>query len=570
MDVDAPEDAASEGSDSGVLDTVDIAEDAADDAGEDATDGDDLVDVADPGTPPEDVAPVDPNAPLVLPPAAVDGYLPGGLLGWYWAGKAFTPEDELLTQTKPFEFAFETSASFTVKNSEFLQKNGGKPMTVLLEGAVHIDEPGEYLVGVTANDSARLRISDVDVFEVWNAGELTSVERLVVLESGWHPIELLYGRKGWAAHLELRFTKPGDLSLPLAGAQLGFPVDIPETVGPLTGVLNDIQAGVGLAKVAATASIPARLLLAKQPASEPEAPLEVVSANYQTTHHAVFELGPALYWTVNAVLEDPWGRQFPLGPKTVKTKTAPTGYVPGGLLGAYYSGEDSKTFGTQVATRWDPVVHHPKSLDGNVHGSFAMPMSGDHFSVVWSGGLKVTQPGLYTLHLGADDGQRLFVDGVEVASNWTDHGLQYVTAALNLEAGWHMLEAHMYENGGAAACNLEWESATMERVVIPTENLGALLPGDDGATPEVLELSATLEEGGALRVTLFASELVQGALTVVGADGEISGELAVAADAFVWRSEPDAPPPSGPLTISVLVFDLSENPAPAAEFSLPE
>eukprot|EP00971_Amphidinium_carterae_P187231 3716241-Amphidinium_carterae.1 len=42
----------------------------------------------------------------------------------------------------------------------------------------------------------------------------------------------------------------------------------------------------------------------------------------------------------------------------------------------------------------------------------------DNFGARWSGGIKITKAGVYTFHIGSDDGSLMFVDGEEVTM-WT-------------------------------------------------------------------------------------------------------------------------------------------------------
>lgn len=59
----------------------------------------------------------------------------------------------------------------------------------------------------------------------------------------------------------------------------------------------------------------------------------------------------------------------------------------------------------------------------------------DHFSIRWTGFLRVPTSGLYKLSTLSDDGVRLFVDDKEIISNWTHHGSTADHAEIELEAG---------------------------------------------------------------------------------------------------------------------------------------
>jgi beta-glucosidase len=62
-------------------------------------------------------------------------------------------------------------------------------------------------------------------------------------------------------------------------------------------------------------------------------------------------------------------------------------------------------------------------------------LTGNHFSVRWTGKLKAPETGNYTLGFTADDGARLYIDGKPLVEAWASNPTKTVTKEIALEAG---------------------------------------------------------------------------------------------------------------------------------------
>jgi len=84
----------------------------------------------------------------------------------------------------------------------------------------------------------------------------------------------------------------------------------------------------------------------------------------------------------------------------------------------------------------------------------------DNFSVRWLGQVEAPVTGAYQFQTVSDDGVRLWVNGVQLINNWTDHGAATDTsAAINLTAGAkYNLILEFYERGGSATAKLLWKT----------------------------------------------------------------------------------------------------------------
>jgi glucose/arabinose dehydrogenase/PKD repeat protein len=81
-------------------------------------------------------------------------------------------------------------------------------------------------------------------------------------------------------------------------------------------------------------------------------------------------------------------------------------------------------------------------------------ISANRFLARWTRTISVA-PGDYEFAATADDGVRLYVDGVRVIDKWIDEGPTTYRTTLPLDGGPHRIVMEYYENGGGAVARLE-------------------------------------------------------------------------------------------------------------------
>lgn len=106
------------------------------------------------------------------------------------------------------------------------------------------------------------------------------------------------------------------------------------------------------------------------------------------------------------------------------------------------------------------------------------------FALSFSGWVRADAAGAYLLHLGADDGTVLSVDGAVAVDNDGDHAWRWKSAVVELSAGWHRIRLDYFENWGDAGLCLEWTPPGGVRHVVPADAF-AHVPGGDGTAPSV-------------------------------------------------------------------------------------
>jgi YVTN family beta-propeller protein len=133
-----------------------------------------------------------------------------------------------------------------------------------------------------------------------------------------------------------------------------------------------------------------------------------------------------------------------------------------GLVGQYFT--NATLSGTPALTRSEAV-----SFDWGT-GSPGAGIPTDAFSVRWTGQVSALTSGSYVFQTLSDDGVRLFVDGVQLVNNWTDHGTATDnSAAVTLTAGRRYdIVLEYYDKAGGAVAKLNWQTpGTTGFVAIP-------------------------------------------------------------------------------------------------------
>jgi hypothetical protein len=137
-----------------------------------------------------------------------------------------------------------------------------------------------------------------------------------------------------------------------------------------------------------------------------------------------------------------------------------------GLKGEYFN--NMTVTGTVVRTRTEAV---------NFNWGTASPGTGvykDKFSARWTGTVEASSTGNFQFQTYSDDGVRLWINGVQVINNWTNHSATTnTTATIALTAGGrYTIRMEYYENGGQAVAQLRWKTpGSSSYVTIPASRL---------------------------------------------------------------------------------------------------
>jgi hypothetical protein len=136
-----------------------------------------------------------------------------------------------------------------------------------------------------------------------------------------------------------------------------------------------------------------------------------------------------------------------------------------GLKGEYFN--NMTLTGSPVLTRTDATV----GFDWTT-GSPDPSINVDIFSVRWSGLVQPLYSETYTFSTISDDGIRLWVNGVQIINNWTNHAATTNTGTIALIAGVkYDIVLEYYENTGSAVSKLSWSSTSQASQIIPQSQL---------------------------------------------------------------------------------------------------
>ena len=125
-----------------------------------------------------------------------------------------------------------------------------------------------------------------------------------------------------------------------------------------------------------------------------------------------------------------------------------------GLNGEYFDNQDF--MGQPLFTRLDKTVDFDLTR-------FSDPRLKEHFSARWTGFISAPTTGRYRLETVSDDGVRLYFDGAQVISNWSDHGRTVDDAEVDLVAGkWYPVRLEYYQNTGGAEIALRWSGSQLD------------------------------------------------------------------------------------------------------------
>lgn len=138
--------------------------------------------------------------------------------------------------------------------------------------------------------------------------------------------------------------------------------------------------------------------------------------------------------------------------------------VGSGLYGEYF---DTLNFSHRKMTRTDASIDFAWGA-----ASPDASLSGDTFSVRWTGWVQIPSSGAWTFYVTADDGVRLWVNGQLLVDQWKDQGATEYSAPLSLTGGSKVdIRLEYYENGGSATVQLRWSGPGVTKQIIPQEYL---------------------------------------------------------------------------------------------------
>lgn len=147
------------------------------------------------------------------------------------------------------------------------------------------------------------------------------------------------------------------------------------------------------------------------------------------------------------------------------------GRIPPNVTMAVYDGE------------WEALPDFDKLTPAGTVTATGLDLSrlqrDDHFAVRCDTYLPLDKFGVYTFHLGSDDGSRLVIDGDVVIDNDGAHGYEVESAKVKLDKGTHRVRVEYFQTWGDKKLTLEIEASKLvRRDITPMLTLTADAPGE--------------------------------------------------------------------------------------------
>lgn len=186
-----------------------------------------------------------------------------------------------------------------------------------------------------------------------------------------------------------------------------------------------------------------------------------------------------------------------------------------GLRAEYYN---NANFTNLAFVRTDPTLNFNWGT-----GAPATGMGVDTFSVRWTGQVEPLHSETYTFYTRSDDGVRLWVNGQQLISNWTDHAPTDNSGMITLTSGQrYNIQLDYYENIGGAVAQLSWASPSQAYQIIPQSQL---YPID--ISPPTANISTTnvVDSGGSTYrfIVTYADNIAVNTSTLDSSDIQVIG-----------------------------------------------
>jgi len=328
------------------------------------------------------------------------------------------------------------------------------------------------------DDGMRVFLDGVAIIDQWRDQPATTYTATRTVSAGEHEVKVEYYERGGDAVAQVSWTgatapAPTVSALTPNSATAGGPAFTLTVDGAnfVTGT-SVLWNGASRATTFVSATRVTTAIAAADIAAAGAVPVSVKNPDGQTSNALTFTVNPA------------------------------GGSCPTGQFFAQYF---SNVTLTAPATR--TACETAVNYDFGAGGPAGLPV--DNFSARWTGQFTFAA-GTFTFTARADDGIRVFVDGVAIIDQWHDQPATTFTAPVTLTAGTHEVKIEYYEKGGDAVAQVSWAATGAP----PAPAVTTLAPNSATAGGPAFTLTvdgtnfvsgATVLWNGAARTTTFVS-----------------------------------------------------------------
>ena len=123
----------------------------------------------------------------------------------------------------------------------------------------------------------------------------------------------------------------------------------------------------------------------------------------------------------------------------------------------YYAGTNPT--GNTVLRQSEPASQTPLDMNWSYSSPAPDQLGADYWSARWTGSFPF-EYGTYVFRVNADDGVRVYVDGLLLIDQWRDGYKEVSNSFVDIGAGDHQITVEYYERTGLALVKLWWYRET--------------------------------------------------------------------------------------------------------------
>ena len=311
-----------------------------------------------------------------------------------------------------------------------------------------------YRFSVRADDGVRLWVDNNLIIDEWHTFGNTTYWRDVPLTAGLHALRIEFYEATGAAFIQFKIEQAPQTFTDWKGEYWANRA----LTGAPSVVRNEVDVNFNWVRNAPASGLPTDNFSARW--------TRTLNFAAQTYRFSVRADDGARVWLDNALIIDEWHTfanttysrdvLMSAGPHALrvefyeaageafiqfKIEQAPQTFAD--WKGEYWA--NPSLTGQPALTRNDPAINFDWGSGAPANG---LPANG--FSARWTRTLKFDNA-VYRFTLRADDGVRLYVDGLLLIDEWHDADGRTYTRDVQLSAGQHSLRIDYYENGGGAS-----------------------------------------------------------------------------------------------------------------------
>lgn len=418
--------------------------------------------------------------------------------------------------------------------------------------------PGPYRFHLRADDGARLYVDNSLVLEMWDQGPARTQTVALNLPAGDHFIQVDYFEAGGEATVALWWEEVGTIT-----GWKGEYFDNRNLSGTPMIVRDDAAINFNWGTAAPAPGLPADNFSARW-----RRDLTFDAGTYRFSLRAD---DGVRFWIDGNLVIDEWHpasatytAEVYLGAGTHSLRVEYFEATGGAIIvldwervgqqflnwkGEYYNNEDPE--GDPVLVRNDVNIAFDWGEESPGRG-----VNKDHFSVRWTGRPEMTA-GTYRFHVSADDGVRLWVNGVLVLDKWDGKGGDFVAEVVIPSDGSQQVRVEYFEETGEAEAHLWWE------LLLPTPTATPTVTATTTATPTATQVPPTATSTATAvpptaTATTTATPTATPTATATVAPSWTPRATLVPPTATPKRPTPTVPKPHGPVAFRTVAQGMQD------------